>query len=97
MRDEVSSIWGNSGLPYKIETLCIRCRPYLSHGLGHFLMHVFGRFDLVRSFMVWIYGRKASKPLSTYGPSLIEDEDVTTRLQTFVKMAFPAAWFYAGK
>jgi hypothetical protein len=76
MRDELSSIWGSSGLHYKIETLYSRCRPYLRYGLGHFLMYVFGRFGLVRLFMVWIYGRKASKPLSTCGPILVEDVDV---------------------
>jgi hypothetical protein len=39
-------------------------------------MYVFGRFGVIRSFMVWVYSQKASKPPSTSGPSVIEDVDV---------------------
>jgi hypothetical protein len=76
MPGELLHSWGSTKLPSKFRTLYIRCRPYLGHGLGHFLMYVFGRFGLVRSFMVWVYSRKASKTPSTYRSSLIEDVDV---------------------
>jgi hypothetical protein len=32
-----------------------RSYQYLKHGPGHFLMYAFGRFGVVRSFMVWVY------------------------------------------
>jgi hypothetical protein len=76
MRDELSSIWESTELSCKIDSLYNRCRPYLRCGLGHFLMCVFGRFGLVRSFMVRMYGRRASEPLSACGQSLLEDIDV---------------------
>jgi len=53
-----------------------RSHRYLRHGPGHFLMYVFGRFRLVRSFMVWLYSLRAQKPLSNSGESLVENVDV---------------------
>jgi hypothetical protein len=76
MRDHVSFFGTGTDLPRKIRALYGRCRPYVEHGLGHFLMYVFGRFRLVRSFMVWIYSQKVSKQSSASGRSLIEDVDV---------------------
>jgi|SRR5580704_14079437 hypothetical protein len=48
---------------------------YLKGGPGHFLMYVFGRFRLVRSFMVWIYSLRNTKPLPAAGQTLVEDVD----------------------
>jgi hypothetical protein len=76
VRNELSFLRANSLLPHKIRTFYDRCRPYVGHGSGHFLMYVFGRFGLVRSCMVWIYSRRASKAPLNSGPSLIEDVDV---------------------
>jgi hypothetical protein len=53
-----------------------KLRRYLEHGPGHFLMYVFGRFRLVRSFMVWIYSQAPPEPLAASGPTLVEDVDV---------------------
>jgi hypothetical protein len=53
-----------------------RSYQYLKHGPGHFLMYAFGRFRLVRSFMVGIYSLRKTKPLSAAGPTLIQDVDV---------------------
>jgi hypothetical protein len=79
IRNELSHLWGNGVLPHKIRAWSDRCRPYVGHGSGHFLMYVFGRFGLVRSCMVSIYSRKASKALLNLGPSLVEDVDVEPR------------------
>jgi hypothetical protein len=76
IRNELSPLLSNGVLPHKLRTLYDRCRPYVGHGSGHFLMYVFGRFGLVRSCMVWIYSRKASKALVNPGPSLVEDVDI---------------------
>lgn len=46
---------------------------YLRLGPGHFLMYVFGRFRLVRSFMIWIYSLRNTTPLSTDRETLVED------------------------
>jgi len=53
-----------------------RSYQYLKHGPGHFLMYAFGRFRLVRSFMVGVYSLRKTKPLSAAGPTLIQDVDV---------------------
>jgi hypothetical protein len=53
-----------------------RSHRYLKAGPNHFLMYVFGRFGVVRSFMVWLYSQRTTKPLSYAGPTLVEEVDV---------------------
>jgi hypothetical protein len=53
-----------------------RSYQYLKHGPGHFLMYAFGRFGVVRSFMVWVYSLRNVTPLSAARPTLIQDVDV---------------------
>jgi hypothetical protein len=48
---------------------------YLKGGPGHFLMYVFGRFRIIRSFVVWIYSLRNTKPLPAAGQALLEDVD----------------------
>lgn len=76
MRAELNSNWGSGELPRKIRTLYGRCRPYIELGPGHFLMYVFGRFSPVRSIMVWVYSKRASKAPSAGGLTFIEGVDV---------------------
>jgi hypothetical protein len=53
-----------------------RSYKYLKHGPGHFLMYAFGRFRVVRSFMVWVYSLRTTERLSVARPTLIQDVDV---------------------
>ncbi|HEY4047397.1 MAG TPA: hypothetical protein VGM27_11080 [Acidobacteriaceae bacterium] len=53
-----------------------RARHYMRPGPGHFLMYIFGRFRVVRSFMVWIYRQSPATPLPTFGPAFVEDVEV---------------------
>jgi hypothetical protein len=53
-----------------------RSRRYLDRGARHLLMYVFGRFSMVRSFMVWLYSQGAPKPPLTSSSSLIGTADV---------------------
>ena len=53
-----------------------RSHRYLRHGPGHFLMYVLGRFRMVRSCMVWLYGQRAHQPHASTRPSLLESVDV---------------------
>ncbi len=70
----------NSGIVMIVPRLSVssygRSRRYLKHGPGHVLMYICGRFHLVRSFMVWIYSQRPAKPLSSSGPTLVEDVDI---------------------
>ena len=40
-------------------------------------MYVFGRFRVVRLFMVWIYSQARPEPLPPAGPTLVEELDVS--------------------
>ena len=53
-----------------------RSYQYLKHGPGHLLMYAFGRFRVVRSFMVWAYSLRNTKLLADAQPTLIQDVDV---------------------
>ena len=53
-----------------------RSHRYLRHGAGHLFMYAFGRFGVVRSFMVWVYSLRRTKPLPATRPTLIQDVDV---------------------
>jgi hypothetical protein len=53
-----------------------RSHRYLRHGADHFFMYAFGRFGVVRSFMVWVYSLRKTKPLPATRPTLIQDVDV---------------------
>jgi hypothetical protein len=53
-----------------------RSRHYLDSGPQHFLMYVFGRFSLVRSFMVWLNSQRSSSPALTSGSTVIDTVDV---------------------
>jgi hypothetical protein len=46
---------------------------YLKAGPGHFFMYVFGRFRLVRSFMVWTYRLRKTKALPMDRETQVED------------------------
>ena len=52
-----------------------RSYRYLEAGPGHFLMYIFGRFGLVRSFMVSMYSLRHSTP-AVAGPTHIDDVNV---------------------
>jgi hypothetical protein len=53
-----------------------RSHRYLRHGAGHLLMYAFGRFGVVRSFMVWVYSLRSTKALPATQPTLVQDVDV---------------------
>ena len=53
-----------------------RSYQYLKHGPGHFLMYAFGRFRVVRSFMVWAYSLRNTKLQAGARPTLVQDVDV---------------------
>jgi hypothetical protein len=48
---------------------------YLRGGPGHFFMYVFGRFEVVRSTVVWAHKRRPSKTAVAGGVSLLDDVD----------------------
>jgi hypothetical protein len=49
-----------------------RSHGYLKYGPGHLLMYVFGRFGVVRSFMVWVYSQKVHQAASNSVSTLVE-------------------------
>src|SRR5947207_2435756 len=53
-----------------------RSYQYLKHGPGHLFMYVFGRFRVVRSFMVWAYSLRNTKVQGGSRETLIQDVDV---------------------
>jgi hypothetical protein len=53
-----------------------RSHRYLRHGAGHLLMYAFGRFGVVRSFMVWVSSLRSTKALPATRPTLLQDVDV---------------------
>src|ERR1700760_2492369 len=53
-----------------------RSYQYLKHGPGHLFMYAFGRFRVVRSFMVWAYSMRNTKPVAGDQPTLVQDVDV---------------------
>jgi hypothetical protein len=65
-----------------------RSYQYLKHGPGDFLMYIFGRFGVVRSFMVWAYSLRKTKPLSAALPTLIQDLDVDEAARTIHQDGF---------
>jgi hypothetical protein len=53
-----------------------RSYQYLKHGPGHLFMYAFGRFRVVRSFMVWAYSLRKTKQLADARPTLVQDVDI---------------------
>lgn len=53
-----------------------RLRSYGKHGPRYFLMAIFARFMLFRSFMAWQHRRKVPQLSSGSGPTLVEQLDV---------------------
>jgi hypothetical protein len=53
-----------------------RSRRYLDSGPQHFLMYVFGRFSLVRSFMVWLNSQRSSSPALSSSPRVVDTVNV---------------------
>jgi hypothetical protein len=52
-------------------------------------MYVFGRFRFVRSFMVWIYSQRCTKPLSALsGPAYVEDVNVDEAVGSIYRDGF---------
>jgi Phytanoyl-CoA dioxygenase (PhyH) len=65
-----------------------RSYQYLKHGPGHFFMYAFGRFRVVRSFMVWAYSLRNTRPLAGDRPTLVEDVDVDEAARTIDQDGF---------
>lgn len=65
-----------------------RSYRYLKHGPGHFLMYVLGRFSAVRSFMVWLYSCRTTKPVPAHGTALIQDVDIEEAVRSIRQDGF---------
>jgi hypothetical protein len=59
-----------------------RGRRYVEGGPRHLLMHVFGRFHVIRRALVWIYSLRQTKPLPAEAPTLVER---STSMEPFVR------------
>ena len=64
-----------------------RSYQYLKHGPGHFFMYSFGRFRIVRSFMVWVYSLRKTKPLSAVS-TLVQNVDVDEAARAICRDGF---------
>lgn len=52
-----------------------RSYRYLKHGPGHFLMYLLGRFNVVRSLMVWLYSLRTTQAPTADRPVLTQIVD----------------------
>lgn len=66
-----------------------KSRPYLQGGLAHFFMYFFGRFRIVRSFMVWTYKRSGVQPVAApAGLAQVEQVNVGEAVRSISQNGF---------
>jgi hypothetical protein len=53
-----------------------RSFKYLKHGPDHLLMYVLGRFNVVRSLVVWLYGLRTTQAPTAEKPALTQTVDI---------------------
>jgi hypothetical protein len=65
-----------------------RSYRYLKHGPGHFFMYVFGRFNAVRSIMVWLYSLRSTTHSVAETPTSIQKVDVDQAVSNIRRQGF---------
>src|SRR5579859_3212732 len=68
-----------------------RSYRYLKHGPSHFLMYLLGRFNVVRSLMVWLHSLRTTVASKADGPVLTQIVDIEEAAR-----AVRQDGFYAG-